>query len=51
MHLKSQGFKLLDVQNRLSEEGINISLSALYRLIKKYNAYGSVEKSMPRICK
>ena len=43
VHLKSQGFKLLDIQNRLSEEGINISLSALYRLIKKYNAYGSVE--------
>ena len=43
IHLKSEGVKLVDIQKRLCEEGVSIALSSLYRLIKKYNAYGSVE--------
>ena len=49
--MKSQGYYLSDIQQRLSEEDIRISISALYRLIKKEKEYGTISDWPKTMCK
>ena len=37
--LRSQGHSVRDIASRLQEEGVFVSLNALYKLFRKYNSY------------